>query len=208
MRCLAINLNYFKMKEVSTFKKRVISVNDQEKQNLILGFNNEAKSINNYWHQLNALLGTLYKLSDIIAFIENPNILKDVFNKENKSLAIATAKQNSIGVEALKGLDSISLDSKQQGIINELQKFSSYSMFKYFKSEDWLIKEEIVVTEKVQEVFEELTTEYTKAPVANSRFNLLEQFLEHLVQFPNDRANVLQILKGGENGRQFINYGL
>ena len=194
------------MKEVSTFKKRVISVNDQEKQNLILGFNNEAKSINNYWHQLNALLGTLYKLSDIIAFIENPNILKDVFNKENKSLAIATAKQNSIGVEALKGLDSISLDSKQQGIINELQKFSSYSMFKYFKSEDFLIKEEIVVTEKVQEVFEELTTVFAINDTACAMLDIVELVEQFKVNHPNNVLGLKRVLFSGQTvKREFIN---
>lgn len=196
------------MSTKSAFSKRVVSQNSQEQKNLILGFKNEAKAISDYWLSLNALLGSLYKLSDIIAFIEQPSILVDVFNKENKSLAIDSAKENGISVEALKDLDNIALSSKQQGIIDELQRFRNFSMFKNgLSSKDWLVQESIEVTENVQKVFEKLTTQYTKGLIANNRLNVLEAFENHLEIFPEDKATIMQILKHG-NGRQFINYGL
>ena len=196
------------MKKEITFTKRVVSQNSQENENLLKGFKNEVASINEYWHKLNAILGTLYKLSDLVAFIENPSILVDVFTNANKKAAIDTANESGIDVKALNGLDNIALNSKQQGIINELQKFSKFSMFKNgLSSKDWLVKEEIVVTEKVEEVFEELTTQYTKGLIANNRLNVLEAFEQHLEIFPEDKATIMQILRHG-NGRQFINYGL
>ncbi len=196
------------MSSIKNFEKRVISFNDNEYQNRLRGFKIESQKVNDYWLSLNSKLCSIYKLSDVISFIENPSILKDVFDKENKSEAVAKAKANGISVEALSGLDSIPLTQKQQGILNELQKIGQYSMFKNgLSSKDWLIDGEVQVTEKVESEFEKQATLFTKAPIANNRLKVLEAFEQHLEKFPEDRATMLQILRHG-NGRQFVNYGL
>ncbi len=195
------------MAKVDTFKKRVISSNDQEKANLIQGFKNEALVIKDFWLKQNAK-GKLYKLSDIVSFVENPSILREVFDKENRDEIIAMSFANGIDVDSIRGLDDIPLRGDQQIILNELQKLKKFSMFNNgLSSKDWLVKEEIVVTEKVEEVFEEQTTEFTKGLIANNRLNVLEAFENHLEIFPEDKATIMQILRHG-NGRQFINYGL
>lgn len=192
--------------ETVKFQKRVINVNDQERMNLVQGFKNEATAINDFWLRANAELGSLYSLGDIVSFIEDLNLLYDLFYDENKSKAIEKAKTNGISVEALSGLDAIPLTKKQSNIIQELKRLGQFSMFKNgLSSQHWLIDGEIQVTEKVEEVFEELTTEFTKAPIASSRLNVLEAFEKHIDQFPEDKLAMIQVIR---HGRKFVNYGL
>ncbi|MEL7270656.1 MAG: hypothetical protein AAGL34_13875 [Bacteroidota bacterium] len=193
------------MSTKSAFTKRVINVNDQERMNLIQGFKNEALKVKDFWLKHNAK-GNLYKLSDIISFIEDPSILREVFDKENRDEIIAMSFANGIDVNSIRGLDDIPLRGDQQIILNELEKLKKFSMFNNgLSSKDWLVKEEIQVTEKVEEVFEELSTEFTKAPIASSRLDVLEAFEKHIEQYPNDKLEMIQVIR---HGRKFVNYGL
>jgi len=195
---------------MKNFKRQILEQNDDEKNNLITSFNNAIRIISEYQSELNAKLGTLYSVAEVIGFINQPDKLKALFDEKNLLAAIEKAQAVGINVSLLEGLDSIPLTKIQSDALNKLQSFKNTTPFMYgLSSSDWMDKDgNISITKEVEEAFTKATTTYTVNEKSNSRLKSLEAVEKHLQQYPDDAPALKRILfYGHKPNRAFVNFG-
>ncbi|UII81507.1 hypothetical protein [Flagellimonas sp. CMM7] len=191
------------------FRRKVIKTNEIEKQNLIKEFGNLSNNVNQLKLDLNAKLDPTFNLADVVDFIENPKSLETLFKEVEKSAIKQRAKNQGVTLAQLEQLENVELNKQQLDFLARANKLKGSNLFaKGMTSEDWLVNNEIKITEKVDEVFTALTTTYTSSEQANDRLELVELFNRYIDKY-GDSHTIKRILTSGNRPNlDFINYGI
>ncbi|MGB5820521.1 MAG: hypothetical protein WBG90_13640 [Saonia sp.] len=192
------------------FKRMVIKTNEIEKQNLIKEFGNLANNVNQLKLDLNAKLDASFSLADVVDFITDPSTLETLFKEVEKSAIKQRAKNQGVTLAQLEQLENVELNKQQLDFLGRAKKLKGSNLFaKGMTSEDWLSADgKIEVSEKVEEVFTELTTTYTSSEQANDRLELVRLFNQYLDKYGDSHAIKRILTSGIRPNLDFINYGI
>ncbi|MDC6364819.1 MULTISPECIES: hypothetical protein [Flavobacteriaceae] len=194
---------------MKNFRRKVIKTNEIEKQNLVKEFGNLVNNVNQLKLDLNAKLDASFSLADVVDFIENPTSLETLFKEVEKSAIKKRAELQGVTLAQLEQLENVELNKQQLNFLARAKKLKGSNLFtKGMTSEDWLVNNEIKITEKVDEVFTELTTMYTASEQANDRLELVRLFNQYLDKY-GDGLTIKRILTSGNRPNlERINYGI
>lgn len=192
------------------FTRKVIKTNEQEKYNLVKEFQNLATMVNNFKLDINAKMDATYDLAEVVDFIANPTALQSIFKEVQKSAIKKRAELQGVTLAELEQLENVELSKMQLDFLARANKLKGSNLFaKGMSSNDWLVNNEIKITEKVSDVFTELTTVYTSSEQANDRLELVELFNKYVDKYGSDSHTIKRILTSGNRPNlDFVNYGL